>query len=128
MQESTDRILLCRRDEISVPGSRGLTVACGDHHHDIFLVRTTAGIFGYINSCPHTGAPLDWVPDRFLSLDLTHIQCSTHAALFNVQDGVCIAGPCSGDALRPVPLMVDEEAVFLLRREFCSRWGAADMP
>ena len=120
MQESVDQILLCRLDELQVPGSRGLSVACGDCLHDIFLVRCATGVFGYLNSCPHTGAPLDWVPDQFLSPDAAHIQCSTHAALFNLHNGVCIAGPCSGDALIPVPLIVNCGAVYLLRREFCS--------
>lgn len=121
MPEISDRILICRLGDLDVPGSRGFTVSCGDIQQEIFLVRTTAGVYGYLNSCPHTGAPLDWVPDRFLSQDLSHIQCSTHAALFNVDDGECIAGPCSGDALTPVPLAIDADAVYLLQREFCVR-------
>jgi nitrite reductase/ring-hydroxylating ferredoxin subunit len=120
MQEKFDRILLCKLDQIRVPGSRGLTVACGDLLQDIFLVRSADGVYGYINSCPHTGAPLDWMPDQFLSLDEAYIQCSTHAALFNLHDGTCIAGPCSGDALKPIPLLVESGAVFMLLREFCS--------
>jgi len=120
MQEKLDRILLCKLDEIRVPGSRGLTVVCGDHLHDIFLVRCAVGVYGYINSCPHTGAPLNWLPDQFLSLDDAYIQCSTHAAMFNLHDGICIAGPCCGDVLKPIPLLVESDAVFLLLRGFCS--------
>lgn len=122
MQESADRIPLCRLDEIRVPGGRGLTVACGDSLHDIFLVRSNGGVYGYLNSCPHTGAPLDWMPDHFLNIDATHIQCSTHAALFNLHDGLCISGPCAGEALTPLPLLVESGAVFLLRQAFCSQW------
>ncbi len=127
MQEHAEKIQLCRLGEIGVPGSRGLTVTCGDHLYDIFLVRTTDGVFGYLNTCPHTGAPLDWLPDQFLSADLAHIQCATHAALFNVHDGICIAGPCSGDALIPVPLVMDADAVYLLQREFCARQRPAGL-
>ncbi len=128
MQESADRILLCRFDEIQVPGSRALAVACGDHLYDVFLVRGTVGVSGYLNRCPHTGAPLDWVPDLFLSLDAAHIQCSTHAALFNLHDGVCIAGPCSGHALVPIPLVVESDIVFLLQHEFCARRSSDRRP
>lgn len=128
MQAIADRIVLCRLDEIPKPGSRGLSVACGDRTHDIFLVRTAAGVFGYLNSCPHTGAPLDWLPDQFLSLDQNHIQCAMHAALFSVHDGICVAGPCSGDALIPVPLVIDADAVYLLLREFCARRRSAGLP
>jgi nitrite reductase/ring-hydroxylating ferredoxin subunit len=121
MPECTEHLPLCRLDELDVPGSRGLTVTCGDRPHDIFLVRTEAGVFGYLNSCPHTGAPLDWMPDRFLNTDLTHIQCAMHAALFNVQDGFCIAGPCHGDALTAVPLSVEAGVVYLHQCAFCDR-------
>lgn len=121
MQQMADRIRLCSLEEIRLPGSRGMTVSCGNHVHDIFLVRNPAGLFGYLNSCPHTGAPLDWMPDQFLSMDASHIQCATHAALFNLHDGVCIAGPCSGEALVPVPLVVDAGVVYFLRHAFCAR-------
>jgi nitrite reductase/ring-hydroxylating ferredoxin subunit len=121
MPEFTERLSLCRLDELDVPGSRGLTVTCGDRSYDIFLVRTDAGVFGYLNSCPHTGAPLDWMPDRFLNPDLTHIQCAMHAAVFNVQDGLCIAGPCHGDTLKAVPLSVEAGVVYFLQRAFCDR-------
>lgn len=121
MSETSERLPLCRLDELDVPGSRGLTVTCDDRQYEIFLVRTGAGVFGYLNSCPHTGAPLDWMPDRFLSADLTHIQCAMHAALFNVQDGLCIAGPCHGEALTPVPLSVEAGVVYLLQHAFCDR-------
>jgi len=121
MRESADRIPLCRLDEIRVPGCRGLTVTCDDGVHEILLVRSADGVFGYLNSCPHTGAPLDWVPGQFLNLDTTHIQCSTHAALFNFHDGVCIAGPCLGEALAQVPLLEDSGAVYLLQRKLLIR-------
>lgn len=121
MQDSAGQVLLCRLDDLDVPGSRGLTVACGDRLHEIFLVRTAAGVHGYLNSCPHTGAPLDWMPNQFLNQDSAYIQCAIHAALFNLHDGLCIAGPCRGDALTPVPLAVDMEAVYLLQHEFCAR-------
>ncbi|BAZ95304.1 uncharacterized protein FOKN1_2947 [Thiohalobacter thiocyanaticus] len=61
-------------------------------------------MYGYINRCPHAGSPLDWMPDQFLSLDQRHIQCATHAALFTLDGGECVAGPCVGDRLTPVAL------------------------
>ncbi len=111
---------LCNLADLDDPGSRGLTVNCGDTPVDIFLVRQGTAVQAYINSCPHTGAPLDWVPDRFLSLDGEHIQCSTHHALFRWQDGNCIAGPCAGDTLTPVPLVIRDGAVFLEQQQFCA--------
>ena len=81
---------------------------------DILVVRREAHVYGYLNTCPHTGGPLDWVPDQFLDLTHEYIQCATHAALFRITDGLCVHGPCAGDALTPVPLVVEDGEVVLL--------------
>ncbi len=54
----------------------------------------------YKNNCPHTGAPLNWMPDQFLSRTGLYIQCSIHGAMFKTQDGECFAGPCNGKWLK----------------------------
>jgi nitrite reductase/ring-hydroxylating ferredoxin subunit len=99
-------VTICRLEELDDPGSRGITLNQGDTAWDMFIVRQGDRVYGYLNSCPHTGAPLDWLPDRFLSTDMRHIQCATHAALFRPVDGLCVAGPCTGDRLTPVPVAV----------------------
>ena len=105
--------VVCRLEELQDPGSRGVTVEQGGRLHDVMVVRRGRQAFCYLNRCPHTGSPLDWMPDRFLSLDKHHIQCATHAALFRIEDGICIAGPCTGDALTPVPVVVEGGKVIL---------------
>jgi nitrite reductase/ring-hydroxylating ferredoxin subunit len=99
-------IPVCRLEEIPDGGSRGFTLRLADGPHEIFLVRSVDRVYAYQNRCPHTGAPLDWVPDRFLSLDGRHIQCATHAALFRIEDGACLAGPCNGQGLASVPVNI----------------------
>lgn len=105
--------VLCRLEELQDPGSRGVTIEQGGRLHDVLVVRLGRQVFCYLNRCPHTGSPLDWLPDQFLSMDRQHIQCATHAALFRIEDGMCIAGPCSGDALLPVPVVLDGGRVIL---------------
>jgi nitrite reductase/ring-hydroxylating ferredoxin subunit len=104
---------VCRLEDIDDPGSKGVTVSLSGRMQDIFIVRQGDRVFGYLNRCPHTGAPLDWTPDRFLDLDGEHIQCAMHAALFRIDDGRCIAGPCSGDRLTPVALKLEAGVVRL---------------
>lgn len=115
---SSQGSLLCRLGELPDPGSRGVTVEQGGRLHEVFVVRRGGQVFCYLNSCPHTGSPLDWMPDRFLSLDQRYIQCATHAALFRIEDGLCIAGPCSGDALTPLPVIVKGDRVMLVAGGF----------
>jgi nitrite reductase/ring-hydroxylating ferredoxin subunit len=71
----------------------------------VFVVRGDGGLRGYLNRCPHRGLPLNWLPDRFLDADGIHIQCANHGALFNIDDGYCVAGPCAGGRLTPVRLI-----------------------
>ena len=115
---SASSAVVCRLEDIEDPGSKGMTVSIAGQLQDIFIVRRGDSVFGYLNSCPHTGGPLDWVPDQFLSLDGQHIQCATHAALFRIHDGSCIAGPCSGQALVRLPVIVRDGEVHLDRQGF----------
>lgn len=70
--------------------------------HGAFAVRHLGQTRIWRNACPHTGAPLNWLPDIFLSLDGKHIQCSLHGALFEPDSGRCIHGPCLGRSLEPL--------------------------
>jgi len=105
---------LCRIDDIEDGEAKGFLLGEGLEQRDIFVVRDGERIFGYVNSCPHVGTPLDWTPDEFMSEDGGHIMCHTHGALFQIADGTCIAGPCTGDRLTPVALQVDDEGRIVL--------------
>ena len=108
------RTVVCRLDELSDPDSRGATVSHGGQQYDAFVVRQGEQVFGYLNSCPHTGGALDWVPDQFLNSDKDFIQCATHDALFQLHNGECIAGPCKGDSLTAVPVIIEAGDVVML--------------
>ena len=86
---------------------------CADSRESIFLVRRGRRVHGYRNRCPHTGSPLNWTPDHFLDRERRHIVCATHGAMFRVEDGFCVAGPCAGDELTPVPLEIRDGDVHL---------------
>ena len=89
---------LCAVDDIPDGTGRGF-VAGGTA---LLVVRRGTALYAYVNSCPHIGTPLDFTPDRFLSFDAKYILCSTHGALFEIEDGECVSGPCAGDALTAV--------------------------
>lgn len=72
-----------------------------------FVVRHSGHVRAFLNRCPHTGAPLNWNPDDFLTVDGRYIQCSLHGALFDPSDGRCLKGPCVGDRLQALPIQRD---------------------
>ena len=110
---NTAPVFLCTLDELQEPGSKGVSITLDSRNYDLFVVRHSGDVRAYLNSCPHTGAPLDWTPDQFLSVDNLHIQCAMHDALFRWQDGACVAGPCTGDELTALPVFVEEGQVML---------------
>ena len=107
----TDPVFLCRLDQIDDPGSRGFEDI--DGKEPFFVVRQGDAVFAYRNFCPHYGAPLDWKPHAFLSYHKDQILCSMHGALFNVDDGVCIDGPCPGKALTSIKVTVRDRGIYL---------------
>ncbi len=65
----------------------------------LFVIRRDGRVYAYRNRCPHRGLELNWVPDRFLDRDGALILCSAHGALFEIDNGRCISGPCHGQLL-----------------------------
>ena len=104
-------VRLCALDEIADPGAKGFSYREGDQLFFGFLVRQAGRLRGYIDRCPHAGLPLSHAPDRFLTRQADLILCSSHGALFRIEDGFCVAGPCAGLALRPWPVTVEDGEV-----------------
>jgi nitrite reductase/ring-hydroxylating ferredoxin subunit len=91
-------------EELQDPGSRGFEVETDQGSLALFLVRRGESGFAYLNQCPHTGINLEWLPDQFLDTSGGLIQCATHGALFRIEDGYCLRGPCAGESLKPLRL------------------------
>lgn len=100
--------LLCQTDDIPDPGSKAFELKQGRRTVSLFVVHKDGNFSAYINSCPHTGVNLEWQEDQFLDMDNMFIQCSTHDALFEIDTGACIAGPCVGDRLETVELTIED--------------------
>jgi len=105
--------VLCSLAELEATGSKGFTIGEGDWPLRGFIVKGTRGVAAYINTCPHAGHPLNFRPDRFLTSDRSLILCASHGAVFTSDEGLCVAGPCPGQSLTPVPLEVVGEYVML---------------
>lgn len=105
--------VVCRLADLEEHGSRAFTVGGGSWPLRGFVVRCGNEVRGYLNRCPHAGHPLDLRPHRFLTPDRALILCSSHGALFDKDEGRCLAGPCAGARLRPVPLQVVGEIVLI---------------
>ncbi len=109
MDKLDREIMLCNLDDLEEQQAIELTI----DERRLFAVRQDNQLHAYWNICPHLGIPLNWAPDKFLDLDNRLIQCSSHGALFHIDSGECIAGPCSGKRLQPVTLRRDNSVYYL---------------
>jgi len=105
--------ILCKTTDIEDPGSKSFEVKIKHKNESVFVVHKNGEFFAYLNQCPHTGASLEWQENQFLDLDKELIQCATHDALFIIDTGECIAGPCAGDALQPLELSIEHDEIHL---------------
>ena len=110
---SVNKYFICSLDEIALPGSKEFSIAQGEQNIEGFIVRYQGGVSVYLNQCPHTGASLNWQPDQFLSYDESQIQCSIHGAIFQLNDGMCIHGPCVGQKLVKLRCELDADGIFI---------------
>jgi len=93
-------------DQIADGAARNFVLQMKAGRFHGFVVRRGDGVHGYVDRCPHMGLPLAQELDAYLTPDRALIACSWHAALFRIEDGTCVGGPCSGARLTPWPVAV----------------------
>ena len=108
---------LCALDDLTPGHSKGFRVEGEETPVLVFLVRPNDAradeVYGYVNQCAHRSMPLDWVEGEFLDTERKNIVCATHGAVFRIEDGVCIDGPCPGKSLQAVSLEVRDGHVYV---------------
>ena len=105
--------VICALHELDDPGARGFAVGRGDWPLRGFVVRRGAELRAYVNHCPHAGHQLNLQPYAFLAPGRPLIMCSSHGALFEMESGLCVAGPCPGARLRAIALRIAQGYVLL---------------
>ncbi|AYC31680.1 Rieske (2Fe-2S) protein [Pseudomonas cavernae] len=101
--------LLCAPDALAEGQSRGFLVA----GLQLLAVRRHGRVHAYANRCPHRGTPLEWAADQFLEPSGSLIQCARHGALFLIESGDCVAGPCEGQSLRALECREDARGIWI---------------
>lgn len=113
------KLLLCQWNDIEEGQSRGFQLQEDNQSSamSIIAVKKNGQLYLYRNLCPHAWIPLEWVPDDFLTSDGSLIQCANHGALFTLDTGECIAGPCAGQALQAVDVLREGSQVYVCMGE-----------
>jgi nitrite reductase/ring-hydroxylating ferredoxin subunit len=107
-------VLLCDLGDIPEGRAKSFWLGADTARRGIVVIRRGAQVVGYVNACPHIGTPLNFLGDRFLDASGELILCGTHGALFRIDDGFCIHGPCIGGRLTPVRTITIASQIFLM--------------
>ena len=102
-------ILLCASDELVEGQCRGFSL----DDLQVLAVRRAGRVYAYRNRCPHRGLNLEWRADDFLDASGSMLQCAHHGALFLIESGECVIGPCAGQTLQAVPCREDRQGIWL---------------
>lgn len=102
-------LYLCPSHELPEGQSRGFTLT----QLKLLVVRRDGQVYAYENRCPHRGIPLEWQADQFLDESGSLIQCATHGALFLIESGECVSGPCAGQELSLISCREDVQGIWV---------------
>lgn len=119
---------VCRTHEIDEEQARGFWLAIKAESGEtkpwpILITRKGKHFFGFENVCPHAGNRLDTVPGQFLDEDGNFLTCGAHRAQFDIDTGKCFIGPCQGQQLTPVKLVIDDGDVCVTGVELAEEDG-----
>ena len=104
---------LCHIDDVPDRGARGFDLE-GLGQDSVFAVRRGAVVYLWRDRCPHAGTPMAWRKDAYLNAAGDRIVCAAHGAQFEVDTGLCVLGPCLGERLQALPMIVDAAGELLL--------------
>ncbi len=99
--------ILCTLDDLQTGDAKEFSYRAGTDIHDIFIQRKDDDVYAFVNICPHAGTPLNMEQGKFMEKTGNYLMCHTHGALFQLSDGLCVAGPCNGASLQAVEIKVE---------------------
>lgn len=102
-------LALARVDALADPGA--LVVVVGANA-SLIVTRRGASIAVFRNKCPHAGYPLQRADGRIVVQEGRFMVCGAHGASFVLADGSCAGGPCNGQGLERVAVLVRDGVVY----------------
>jgi len=87
------------------------SISQGDKEY--IVISHKNDIFVYLNRCPHLNKTLNSRPETLLDKHNNFILCANHNALFTIDQGLCIKGPCKGQTLQKVAYKIVGEQLLI---------------
>jgi len=111
------KVELCPVEEIEDGGAKGMVARVEGKQRNIFVVRQGDDFYAYLNWCPHNQVLIDQIPGQFFNGDKSLLRCSKHGALFQIESGLCVEGPCEGEILQALACSASDGIVYIEEAE-----------
>jgi nitrite reductase/ring-hydroxylating ferredoxin subunit len=98
--------MLIQRSDLPAEGLVALDVEIDGELTPIILDCAANPPKAWRNCCPHQGRRLDYAPGKFLIFK-EQLVCAAHGATFELEEGLCVGGPCRGEHLTRVAVVED---------------------
>ncbi|MDQ7988145.1 MAG: Rieske 2Fe-2S domain-containing protein [Candidatus Dactylopiibacterium sp.] len=109
--------LICAAAALAEGSALRFDVQCEGRRQAAFVLRWRGGVHAYVNRCAHVSLELDWNPGKFFDASGDWVICAAHGALYAPESGECVAGPCVGGRLQPLPVAEQNQGIYLLLNE-----------
>lgn len=76
-----------------------------------FVVKKEGNFYAYLNLCKHLPVTLDLNDENFFTFDKAYLQCHMHGAMYEIETGLCIGGPCLGARLDSLSFVEEENEI-----------------
>ncbi|UOO89263.1 Rieske 2Fe-2S domain-containing protein [Vitreoscilla massiliensis] len=113
MEKNTaaDAVILCETIEFNE--KQAIKVAHPHKEISVVIIQKDQRYYAYENVCPHFSVQLDYKEGQFSLYQNQVIMCAHHSALFDIETGVCIDGPCKGKQLQVIEIEHKNAKIFL---------------
>lgn len=79
----------------------------------VIVVKFDGQFYVYLNWCLYLGIELNFMFDQFMDDDGCFLVCVNYGVLFELENGVCLFGLCSGDSFIVVLLDVCDGEIWV---------------
>ncbi len=97
--------MICKTEQVEERDARSFDTSKGE----VIVTQRDGSFYAYLNHCPHLGVSLEFQENQFMDMDREFLICANHGALFQVEDGYCVFGPCKGQSLSQVSIEVHSD-------------------
>lgn len=113
LQPGLDNIILVQETKKPLANIKQLSnaktlVTTSETGDSLVLIKYEDSVRCYVNNCPHQDVPLNEAYKIDVNPFEKTMKCSVHDAFFNIEDGLCIDGPCWDESLKSIAVKIDD--------------------